>query len=156
MGARSRRAQQQSKSHCNGRIWNPPLLYRDCEISVHPTPNQNFFHFAARRNITPKAPPCPLAANTTRQRRISPCDRRGRSRSRVSENGRAKARKVTAAKNEKNIKKALDKRKNCCYNNFCRCKRWYSANGSIAQLGEHLPYKQRVIGSSPVVPTIRL
>ena len=26
-------------------------------------------------------------------------------------------------------------------------------NGSIAQLGEHLPYKQRVIGSSPVVPT---
>ena len=25
--------------------------------------------------------------------------------------------------------------------------------GSIAQLGEHLPYKQRVIGSSPVVPT---
>ena len=28
---------------------------------------------------------------------------------------------------------------------------WY---GSIAQLGEHLPYKQRVTGSSPVVPTI--
>ena len=27
------------------------------------------------------------------------------------------------------------------------------ANGSIAQLGEHLPYKQRVIGSSPIVPT---
>ena len=26
-------------------------------------------------------------------------------------------------------------------------------DGSIAQLGEHLPYKQRVIGSSPVVPT---
>ena len=26
-------------------------------------------------------------------------------------------------------------------------------SGSIAQLGEHLPYKQRVIGSSPVVPT---
>ena len=25
--------------------------------------------------------------------------------------------------------------------------------GSLAQLGEHLPYKQRVIGSSPVVPT---
>ena len=25
------------------------------------------------------------------------------------------------------------------------------ANGSIAQLGEHLPYKQRVIGSSPIV-----
>ena len=28
------------------------------------------------------------------------------------------------------------------------------ACGSIAQLGEHLPYKQRVTGSSPVVPTI--
>ena len=27
--------------------------------------------------------------------------------------------------------------------------------GSIAQLGEHLPYKQRVTGSSPVVPTIK-
>ena len=25
--------------------------------------------------------------------------------------------------------------------------------GRIAQLGEHLPYKQRVIGSSPIVPT---
>ena len=30
-----------------------------------------------------------------------------------------------------------------------------SPYGSIAQLGEHLPYKQRVIGSSPIVPTIR-
>ena len=29
-------------------------------------------------------------------------------------------------------------------------------NGSIAQLGEHLPYKQGVTGSSPVVPTINL
>ena len=26
-------------------------------------------------------------------------------------------------------------------------------NGSLAQLGEHLPYKQRVTGSSPVVST---
>ena len=26
--------------------------------------------------------------------------------------------------------------------------------GRIAQLGEHLPYKQRVTGSIPVVPTI--
>ena len=25
--------------------------------------------------------------------------------------------------------------------------------GGLAQLGEHLPYKQRVIGSSPIVPT---
>ena len=29
-------------------------------------------------------------------------------------------------------------------------------NGSIAQLGEHLPYKQEVTGSSPVVPTTNL
>ncbi len=28
---------------------------------------------------------------------------------------------------------------------------WY---GRLAQLGEHLPYKQGVIGSSPIVPTI--
>ena len=27
-----------------------------------------------------------------------------------------------------------------------------SANGILAQLGEHLPYKQRVIGSSPIGP----
>ena len=26
-------------------------------------------------------------------------------------------------------------------------------DGSLAQLGEHLPYKQRVIGSSPIVST---
>jgi predicted amino acid racemase len=26
-------------------------------------------------------------------------------------------------------------------------------HGSLAQLGEHLPYKQGVIGSSPIVPT---
>ena len=26
--------------------------------------------------------------------------------------------------------------------------------GVLAQLGEHLPYKQRVIGSSPITPTI--
>ena len=28
-------------------------------------------------------------------------------------------------------------------------------NGSIAQLGEHLPYKQRVIGSSPIVSSAK-
>ena len=32
----------------------------------------------------------------------------------------------------------------------------YNAYGSIAQLGEHLPYKQRVTGSSPVLSTIGL
>ena len=29
----------------------------------------------------------------------------------------------------------------------------YYVDGSLAQLGEHLPYKQRVIGSSPIVST---
>ena len=29
-------------------------------------------------------------------------------------------------------------------------------NGRLAQLGEHLPYKQRVTGSSPVLSTIRI
>ena len=29
------------------------------------------------------------------------------------------------------------------------------AFGVLAQLGEHLPYKQRVIGSSPIGPTYR-
>ena len=33
------------------------------------------------------------------------------------------------------------------------CKPGGTHDGSIAQLGEHLPYKQRVTGSSPVVPT---
>ena len=28
--------------------------------------------------------------------------------------------------------------------------------GSLAQLVEHLPYKQMVIGSSPIIPTIKL
>ena len=32
--------------------------------------------------------------------------------------------------------------------------RRHTIYGSIAQLGEHLPYKQGVIGSSPIVPTI--
>ena len=31
----------------------------------------------------------------------------------------------------------------------------YSVFGIIAQLGEHLPYKQRVIGSSPIGPILQ-
>ena len=31
----------------------------------------------------------------------------------------------------------------------------YSVFGIIAQLGEHLPYKQRVIGSSPLGPILQ-
>ena len=30
----------------------------------------------------------------------------------------------------------------------------YQKNGILAQLGEHLPYKQRVIGSSPIGPIL--
>ena len=48
------------------------------------------------------------------------------------------------------------------YNNTCRHGavekqkfRRRQNDGSLAQLGEHLPYKQRVTGSSPVVPTKR-
>ena len=57
---------------------------------------------------------------------------------------------VQKNKNEKSLKKykkGVDKIKLLCYNNPRRI------DGSIAQLGEHLPYKQRVIGSSPIVPT---
>ena len=32
----------------------------------------------------------------------------------------------------------------------------YSVFGIIAQLGEHLPYKQRVIGSSPIGPIYKI
>ena len=32
--------------------------------------------------------------------------------------------------------------------------RFQASDGSLAQLGEHLPYKQRVTGSSPVASTI--
>ena len=31
---------------------------------------------------------------------------------------------------------------------------FFIIRGRLAQLGEHLPYKQRVIGSSPIAPTI--
>ena len=58
------------------------------------------------------------------------------------------------AKTSKIEKKSVDKVKKVCYNNQC-C--WptqqVSANGSLAQLGERLPYKQDVTGSSPVTPT---
>ena len=47
----------------------------------------------------------------------------------------------------------MTKRKQC--DTIKPVARQSDGNGSIAQLGEHLPYKQRVIGSSPIVPTIR-
>ena len=67
--------------------------------------------------------------------------------------------------NIKNIKKSVDKQGGIVYNRYC-CeghnetksqnkvlKTTNQLKGSIAQLGEHLPYKQRVTGSSPVTPT---
>ena len=63
--------------------------------------------------------------------------------------------KNTFGKISKNIfiflEKTVDKTILLCYNK--RVAGNLVANGSIAQLGEHLPYKQRVIGSSPIVPT---
>ena len=60
---------------------------------------------------------------------------------------------------EKKIKKdekSVDNKIVVCYNLYCRRARntRKAQYGSIAQLGEHLPYKQRVIGSSPIVSTI--
>ena len=44
----------------------------------------------------------------------------------------------------------------CIMNHVAEVRSTRQTNGSIAQLGEHLPYKQEVTGSSPVVPTINL
>ena len=52
---------------------------------------------------------------------------------------------------QKNRKKGLTKGRLCCM--IIHVAARYGRPGSIAQLGEHLPYKQRVTGSSPVVPT---
>ena len=60
--------------------------------------------------------------------------------------------KTFLKKSEKNIKKGLTKQNKLAI--IKPAAQNGAAVGSIAQLGEHLPYKQRVIGSSPVVPTI--
>ena len=62
-------------------------------------------------------------------------------------------------RDEKKVKKTKKVFKNLLTNRFgCDIITKSSAkafdNGSIAQLGEHLPYKLRVIGSSPIVSTI--
>ena len=44
------------------------------------------------------------------------------------------------------MKFPIDKREIVCYNCI-------AIDGRLAQLGEHLPYKQRVIGSSPILST---
>ncbi len=54
-------------------------------------------------------------------------------------------------KNLKKNKKSIDTEGKVCYTISCRHER--RQIGRIAQLGEHLPYKQGVTGSSPVVPT---
>ena len=52
------------------------------------------------------------------------------------------------------MKKVLDKMVCMVYTNkVAEMRSTSERHGSIAQLGEHLPYKQRVTGSSPVVPT---
>ncbi len=38
------------------------------------------------------------------------------------------------------------------YTSRAGCESDPQINGVLAQLGEHLPYKQRVIGSSPIGP----
>ena len=53
---------------------------------------------------------------------------------------------------KKNIKKCLTMLYCCAI--ISESLGYDGRNGSIAQLGEHLPYKQRVIGSSPIVSTI--
>ena len=63
-------------------------------------------------------------------------------------------------KYKKTLKKVLTVWELCCI--VINCAEEISAklnlrstrNGRIAQLGEHLPYKQGVIGSSPITPTI--
>ncbi len=57
-------------------------------------------------------------------------------------------------KNKKNIKTPLTNRMRGAIMVKPSERRAIGEHGSIAQLGEHLPYKQRVIGSSPIVPTI--
>ena len=57
---------------------------------------------------------------------------------------------------EKSFKKPLTNVHSSCIIYFVAAidtKNEADDRGSIAQLGEHLPYKQRVTGSSPVVPT---
>ena len=50
----------------------------------------------------------------------------------------------------KKSKRTLDNRNELQYDKQALLR---NSRGSIAQLGEHLPYKQGVTGSSPVVPT---
>ena len=53
---------------------------------------------------------------------------------------------------QKKFKKSVDIYPQTLYIIICRQENDKRKNGIIAQLGEHLPYKQRVTGSSPVGP----
>ena len=61
---------------------------------------------------------------------------------------------------KRNLKKLVKKQKKCLtfkYLKYILTKVFGSRtrkNGILAQLGEHLPYKQRVTGSSPVGPIL--
>ena len=68
-----------------------------------------------------------------------------------TESLRILAERLSYRKNYKKIKKVLDELKEMLYDNkvFERTEHC----GILAQLGEHLPYKKRVTGSSPVGPT---
>ena len=52
----------------------------------------------------------------------------------------------------KKVKFNLDKVVVHHYNRKSAVEKRHELNGVLAQLGEHLPYKQRVTGSSPVGP----
>ena len=78
-----------------------------------------------------------------------PCLQRERRRG-----GRCKA-AAAGTGGAKNLKILLDKPDRMRYYISCVVSVAWRL-GSIAQLGEHLPYKQRVTGSSPVVPTIHV
>ena len=55
-------------------------------------------------------------------------------------------------KNEKNFKIRVDRKGFFTYNSFCRLTKTANPGAQLSWL-EHLPYKQGVTGSSPVVPT---
>ena len=62
--------------------------------------------------------------------------------------------KEVLEKTSKNFAKIVDIGMWSIYNNQVGRRKSSDGNGILAQLGEHLPYKQRVTGSSPVGPIL--
>ena len=62
--------------------------------------------------------------------------------------------KEVLEKTSKNFAKIVDIGMWSIYNNQVGRRKLSDGNGILAQLGEHLPYKQRVTGSSPVGPIL--